>query len=64
MKALGCDTGTRRSAMSRICAELDREVEAFRSRSLSHLWFLYVYLDATYVKATVAHASFGGPSWC
>lgn len=55
VKALGCDTGVSRSTVSRICQELDAEVEAFRTRSLAHVGFPYVYLDATYVKARVSH---------
>jgi putative transposase len=55
VKALGCDTGVSRSTVSRICAELDAEVEAFRSRSLAHVGFPYLYVDATYVKARVSH---------
>ncbi len=53
VKALGVDTGISRSEVSRICGELDGEVAAFRSRSLSHTAFPYVFLDATYVKARV-----------
>ncbi len=37
--------------MSRICAELDEVVAAFRDRPLGHVEFPYVFLDATYVKA-------------
>jgi transposase-like protein len=37
--------------VSRICSKLDVEVDAFRNRSLAHVEFRYVYLDATYVKA-------------
>lgn len=35
--------------MSRICAGLDEQVEAFRSRPLHHTGFPYVFLDATYL---------------
>jgi putative transposase len=35
VKALGVDTGISKSEVSRICTELDDEVAAFRSRSLS-----------------------------
>ena len=34
VKALGVDAGISKSEVSRICAELDAEVAAFRSRSL------------------------------
>jgi putative transposase len=53
VKALGVDAGISKSEVSRICAELDTEMAAFRSRSLSHTTFPYVFLDATYVKARV-----------
>ena len=39
-----------RSEVSRICAALDAEVEAFRSRSLAGETYPYLWLDATYVK--------------
>jgi putative transposase len=41
--------------VSRICAELDIEVAAFRDRSLAEQPFRYVFLDATYCKARVDH---------
>ena len=41
--------------MSRICADLDTEVAAFRDRSLAGMAFLYVFLDATCCKARVNH---------
>ena len=47
VKALGVDSGISKSEVSRICAELDGEVAAFRSRSLAHIAFPYVFLDAT-----------------
>ena len=49
--ALGIDAGISKSEVSRICAELDAVVAAFRDRSLGHTPFPYVFLDATYVKA-------------
>ena len=39
VKALGVDAGISKSEVSRICAELDAEVAAFRSRALSHTAF-------------------------
>jgi putative transposase len=39
-----------RSEVSRICAALDAEVEAFRNRSLAGERYPYLWLDATYVK--------------
>src|SRR3954453_1010327 len=53
VKALGADTGISKSEVSRICADLDEEVSAFRDRSLAEQAFPYVFLDATYCKARV-----------
>ena len=53
VKALGADTGTSKSEVSRICTDLDQEVGAFRDRSLTDQQFPYVFLDATYCKARV-----------
>jgi putative transposase len=39
VKALGVEAGISKSEVSRICAELDGEVAAFRSRSLAHSAF-------------------------
>src|SRR6187399_1937455 len=55
VKALGADSGISKSEVSRICAELDQEVGAFRDRSLANQSFPYVFLDATYCKARVNH---------
>jgi putative transposase len=53
VKALGADSGISKSEVSRICADLDEEVTAFRERPLGELAFPYVFLDATYCKARV-----------
>ncbi|MFE7942025.1 IS256 family transposase, partial [Streptomyces griseoincarnatus] len=55
VKALGSDTGISKSEVSRICAELDEQLDAFRTRPLDHIRFPYLFLDATYVKARVDH---------
>jgi putative transposase len=55
VKALGADSGISKSEVSRICADLDTEVGAFRDRSLADQAFPYVFLDATYCKARVNH---------
>jgi putative transposase len=47
--ALGIESGISKSEVSRICAGLDEQVEAFRSRPLHHAAFPYVFLDATYL---------------
>jgi transposase-like protein len=53
--ALGVDSGISKSEVSRICRQLDVELAAFRSRSLAHVAFPYVFLDATYLKGRVDH---------
>jgi transposase-like protein len=55
VKALGSDTGVSKSEVSRICADLDLQLTAFRTRPLGHTRFPYIYLDATYCKARVNH---------
>jgi len=51
--ALGLEAGISKSEVSRICKELDTEMEAFRGRKLDHVEFPYVFADATYVKGRV-----------
>jgi putative transposase len=51
VRALGID-GLSKSEVSRICAELDTAVEAFRARPLSGE-YPYVWVDATYHKVRV-----------
>jgi putative transposase len=53
VKALGVEAGISKSEVSRICGELDAEVAAFRSRSLLHTGFPYLFVDATYLKARI-----------
>jgi putative transposase len=48
--AMGVGAGISKSEVSRICAGLDERVAAFRGRTLGHVTFPYVYLDATYVN--------------
>jgi putative transposase len=50
VQALGL-AGISKSQVSVLCAELDGEVERFRTRSLGEVRYPYVWLDATYVKA-------------
>ena len=52
VKALGAESGISKSEVSRICAQLDVDLEAFRTRRLDGE-FPYVFADATYVKARV-----------
>ena len=53
VQALGL-TGISKSQVSLMCQELDAEVERFRSRPLGEAAYLYVWLDATFVKARQA----------
>ncbi len=46
-------TGVSKSEVSRICAGLDTEVAAWRTRPLDDQPFPYVFADATYCKARV-----------
>ena len=55
VQALGLESGISKSEVSRICAGLDEELTGFRERSLAHVEFPYVFLDATYVKGRVNH---------
>ena len=43
-------TGISKSEVSRICAQLDAEVAIWRTRTLDHIAFPYMFLDATYCK--------------
>lgn len=47
--AMGADSGVSKSEVSRICGGLDESVTAFRTRTLGHTEFPYVFLDATYL---------------
>ena len=49
VEAMGVDAGISKSEVSRICAGLNEVVGAFRTRTLGHIEFPYVYLDATYL---------------
>ncbi len=46
-------TGISKSEVSRICAQLDDDVAAWRSRPLDEIAIPYVFLDATYCKTRV-----------
>ena len=51
--ALGVESGISKSEVSRICAQLDTDVAAWRTRSLAGQAIPYVFLDATYCKARI-----------
>lgn len=51
--AMGVASEVSKSEVSRICAGLDREIAAFRERSLTHTTFPYAFCDATFCKVRV-----------
>jgi putative transposase len=53
VRSLGI-AGISKSEVSRICAALDAEAEAFRARPLTDSAYPYVWLDATYLKVREA----------
>lgn len=53
VQALGVGSGISKSEVSRICAQLDTDLDAFRNRPLDHVEFPYVFADATYIKGRV-----------
>jgi putative transposase len=55
VEAMGSAAGISKSEVSRICAGLDEMVGAFWERSLDHLRFPYIWLDATYLHVRSDH---------
>jgi transposase-like protein len=56
VSALGPQSGISRSQVSRICQEIDQQVQAFLARPLESSSYAYVYLDATYLKGRLGKA--------
>ena len=56
VSALGSQSGISKSQVSRICQEIDEQVQAFLSRPLQEAGYAYVYLDATYLKGRLGRA--------
>jgi putative transposase len=48
--ALGSQSGISKSQVSRICQEIDQQVQAFLNRPLEGSGYAYMYLDATYLN--------------
>lgn len=48
-RALGSDTGISKSEVSRICEQIDQQVQKFKTRKLEDS-FPFMYVDATYLK--------------
>ena len=54
--ALGSQSGISKSQVSRICQDIDQQVQAFLSRPLESSGYAYVYLDATDLKGRLGKA--------
>ena len=54
--ALGSQSGISKSQVSRICQEIDQQVQVFLSRPMESSGYAYVYLDATYLKGRLGKA--------
>jgi putative transposase len=54
--ALGVQSGISKSQVSRICQDIDEQVQAFLSRPLQESGYAYVYLDATYLHGRLGKA--------
>ena len=48
--------GISKSQVSRICQEVDQQVQAFLNRPLQKSGYAYVYLDATYLHGRLGRA--------
>ena len=57
--ALGSQSGISKSQVSRICQEIDQQVQAFLSRPLQETGYAYVYLDATYLQGPAGQGPAG-----
>jgi len=53
--ALGVQSGISKSQVSRICADIDIQVQAFLNRPLKESCYAYVFLDATYLHGRLGH---------
>ncbi|MCX5932540.1 MAG: IS256 family transposase [Cyanobacteria bacterium] len=54
--ALGVQSGISKSQVSRICADIDVQVQAFLNRQLQESGYAYLYLDATYLHGRLGKA--------
>ena len=54
--ALGVQSGISKSQVSRICQDIDQQVQAFLNRPLQESGYAYVYLDATYLHGRLGQA--------
>ena len=56
VSALGSQSGISKSQASRICQEIDQQVQAFLNRPLQETGYAYFYLDATYLHGRLGKA--------
>ena len=56
MSALGSQRGISKSQVSRICQEIDPQVQTFLNRPLQESGYAYVYMDATYLHGRLGKA--------
>ena len=54
--ALGVQSGISKSQVSRICQDIDQQVQAFLNRPLEATGYAYLYLDATYLHGRLGKA--------
>jgi transposase-like protein len=54
--ALGSQSGISKSQVSRICQDIDEQVQAFLNRPLQESGYAYLYLDATYLHGRLGKA--------
>jgi putative transposase len=54
--ALGVQSGISKSQVSRICQDIDEQVQAFLNRPLQESGYAYAYLDATYLHGRLGKA--------
>jgi putative transposase len=54
--ALGVQSGISKSQVSRICQDIDEQVQAFLNRPMQESGYAYVYLDATYLHGRLGKA--------
>ncbi len=53
---MGSQSGISKSQVSRICQEIDQQVQAFLNRPLQESGYAYVYMDATYLHGRLGKA--------
>jgi transposase-like protein len=56
VSALGSQSGISKSQVSRICQEIDQQLQAFLNRPLQETGYAYVYLNATYLHGRLGKA--------